>query len=143
MKSIRTLIAVSLLFAATTATLYAQMENRTLMRVNIPFGFIVDDHVLPAGAYSIVAVTADNTIALVSADRKNSLTVRDMPNYAGAASPNSRLVFSRYGNEYFLAEVWTKGDIIARKPFVSDRQKQIAANGQRAESEVILALASH
>ena len=140
MKNIRTIVAVSLLFAATTAV-FAQMENRTLMKVHVPFAFAVDNQTLPAGEYLVISVTPERTIRLTSADGKHTLTVNDLPNYAGTQSPSSRLVFHKYGNEYFLAQVWTAGDNVARNPFVSQRQKEIAANGQRPKTEIILGLA--
>lgn len=137
MKTTRTLITICLLFTA--ATLFAQVESRPLMRVNIPFSFSVDNHFLPAGTYYVRTVTPERNIALVSADGKHSLVIADMPNYASNPSPNSRLVFHKYGNDYFLAQVWTKGETVARNPFVSKRQVEIAQSGPRATSLVILA----
>jgi hypothetical protein len=53
-------------------------------------------------------VTPGRNIALVSADGKQSLVISDLPNYASNPSPNSRLVFNKYGNDYFLAQVWPR-----------------------------------
>jgi hypothetical protein len=65
---------------------------------------------------------------LISADRKHSTIVNDLPNYASTPSENSRLVFNKYGNEYFLAQVWTKGDSVARNPSISKRAMEVAQN---------------
>jgi len=140
MKTIRTLIAVTLLFAATTTT-FAQTENRTLMRVNIPFTFSVEDHSLPAGQYYIRSISPDHSMALVNAEGGQSLVITYMPESAGNASQNSHLVFSKYGNEYFLTQVWTKGDAKARNPWVSKQAVALARNGVGAEDVVILAYA--
>jgi len=140
MKNIRTLIAVSLLFAATT-TVFAQMENRTLMKVSIPFSFSVEDHNLPAGQYYVRSINPDHSIALVNADGGQSLMVTYTPESEGSASQNSRLVFSKYGNEYFLTQVWTKGEAKARNTWASKQAVALARNGVSAEDVVILAYA--
>jgi hypothetical protein len=140
MKTIRTMIAVSLLFAA-TSTVFAQMENRTLMKVSIPFTFSVEDHTLPAGQYLVRSINPDHTMALVNADKGQSLIVTYMPESAGSASQDSRLIFSKYGNKHFLTQVRTKGEAKARNPWVSKQAVALARNGVSAEPVVILAYA--
>jgi len=142
MKSARTLISIALLFAATTAV-FAQTESRPLMKVDIPFSFTVDNHTLPAGQYYVTSVTPERSIALQTADRKQTLIVNDLPNYASSPSSDSRLVFHKYGNEYFLAQVWCKGDDVVRNPMISQRQAEVAQNGLRPVSTIILADARH
>ena len=66
MKSVRTLITICLLLTA--VTLFAQTENRQLMKVNIPFTFGVADHSLPAGEYFVLTVTPERSIRIVSPD---------------------------------------------------------------------------
>ena len=138
MKTARTLITISLLLTA-TATLFAQIENRPLMKVNIPFSFTVDNQTLPAGVYFVKAVTPEHSISLTSADSKHATIINDLPNYTGTPSENSRLVFSKYGNEYFLMQVWTKGESVARNPYVSKRAVEIAQSGVHPDQEVVLA----
>src|SRR5215831_15020218 len=114
MKTARTLITICLLL---TAAGFAQMRSgQQLMKVNIPFAFGVQDQSLPAGQYLVFTVTPERSIRIVSADGKHSAIVNTLPNYAKEPSSNSRLVFHRYGSEYFLAEVWTAGQDVARNP---------------------------
>jgi hypothetical protein len=142
MKSARTLITICLLFTA--ATLFAQTtSSRLLMKVNVPFAFAVEDHTLPAGEYLILTVTPERSIRIASVDGKHSVIVNDLPNYASEPSENSRLVFHRYGNEYFLAQVWTAGQNVARNPLSSKRTMEIARSGGTPETFTILALADH
>jgi len=139
MKSIRTLILICLLFTA--VGLFAQTESQRLMKVNIPFAFSVEDHSLPAGEYLVLTVTPERSIRIVSADGKHSAIVNDLPNYATNPSPSSRLVFHKYGNEYFLAQVWTGGQNVARNPLSSKRAMEIASSGGMPETRTIIALA--
>ena len=53
-----------------------------------------------------------------------------MPIYTDAASVDTRLVFHRYGELYFLSEVWTLGDSSGRQ-LLKSRQEH-ALDKQRA-----------
>ena len=139
MKTARTLITICLLLAA--ATLFAQTENRTLMKVNVPFAFNAEEHFLPAGEYTIFTVTPQRSIRIVSADGTHSAVIDTLPNYANEPSTKSRLVFHQYGNEYFLAQVWTAGQDVARNPLSGKRAMEIASSGRTPEMKIVLALA--
>ena len=141
MKSARTLITIALLF--TTATLFAQTTpSQRLMNVNVPFAFAVENHTLPAGEYLVQTVTPERSIRIISVDGKHSAVVNTLPNYAKSPSPSSRLVFHRYGDEYFLAQVWTGGQNVARNPLSSKRAMEIASSGGMPETRTIIALAA-
>ena len=140
MKSARTLITICLLFTAASG--FAQMRSsQQLMKVNIPFAFGVQDQSLPAGQYLVFTVTPERSIRIVSANGKHSAIVNTVPNYAKEPSSNSRLVFHSYGNEYFLAEVWTAGQDVARNPLSSRKAMESASNGERPETFTVVALA--
>jgi len=138
MKSARTLITICLLFTA--ATLFAQTESQRLMKVNIPFAFSAENHSLPEGEYLVLTVTPERSIRIVSADGKHTAIVNTLPNYAKSPSESSRLVFHRYGNEYFLAQVWTSGQNVARNPLSSKRAMEIATGGVAPQTFTVLAL---
>jgi len=139
MKSTRNLITIVLLFTA--ATLFAQTESQRLMKVSVPFTFAVEGHSLPAGEYLVLTVTPERSIRIVSADGKHSAIVNTLPNYAKSPSTRSRLVFNKYGNEYFLAQVWTAGQNVARNPLSTKRAMEIASSGGTPETRTIIALA--
>ena len=141
MKSLRIVITMCLLFTA--SAMFAQTEIQRLMTVNIPFEFSVEDHYLPAGQYVVFTVTPERSIRIASADGKPSAIVNTVPNYAEAPSTNSRLVFRRYGDDYFLAQVWTAGQNVARNPLSSRRAMQVASRGSVFQTIAITAFASH
>lgn len=142
MKSARTLITICLMLTA--ATLFAQLTpSERLMKVNVPFAFGVEDRSLPSGEYTVFTVTPERSIRLVSADGKHSAVINTLPNYANEPSTNSRLVFHKYGSEYFLAQVWTAGQNVARNPLSSKKAMEIANSGALPRTTTIIALASH
>ena len=139
MKSARALITICLLFTA--ATLIAQTESKRLMNVNVPFSFAVEDHSLPAGEYTITTVTPEHSIRIVSSDGKHSEVINTLPNYAGSPSENSRLVFHKYGDEYYLVQVWTVGQNVGRNLLSSQKAMEIASGGGLPQTTTIVALA--
>lgn len=142
MTSARTLITTVLLFTA--ATLVAQTTpSQRLMSVNVPFAFAVEDHSLPAGEYLVLTVTPERSIRITSIDGKHSAIVSTLPNYSKVPSANSRLVFHKYRDEYFLAQVWTGGQNVARNPISSKRAMEIASSGGTPETLTVIALADH
>ena len=139
MKSARTLVTIWLLL--TTATLFAQTTpSQQLMKVNVPFRFAVEGHSLPAGEYFVLTVTPERSIRVASVDGKHSAIVNTLPNYAKEPSTNSRLVFHKYGDEYFLYQVWTVGQNVARNPLSSKRAMEVAGSGSKPETKIVLAL---
>jgi hypothetical protein len=72
--------------------------------VNIPFAFHANNATMAAGRY--VAKKPSNTEIhyLVSPDGRPFVVA--IFSYLHDSSPRPRLVFNRYGNEYFLSEIW-------------------------------------
>ena len=141
MKSLRSQITSCLLFTAAAITVSAQTTNQRLMKVHIPFAFSVENHSLPEGEYKIFTVTPERSIRIVSSDGKDSVIVNTLPNYANSPSENSRLVFHRYGDEYFLTQVRTAGQNVARNPLSTKRAMEIAGSSGKPQTFTVLALA--
>jgi hypothetical protein len=102
-------VAVAMLVAAIAAgQCYAQ---HTSLKADIPFAFQVGNKPMPAGEYWIQrANDQDRGLALTLAvDAKD-----------GKSDPV--LVFHKYGNSYFLSEIWT-GESQGRQLFKSEREK--------------------
>lgn len=140
MKSVRTLITICLLLTA--VTLFAQTENHQLMTVKVPFSFSVQDHSLPAGEYNIFTVLPERAIRITSIDGRYSVVVNTLPNYTSSVSESSRVIFHRYGDEYFLAQVWTLGQTVGRNPMLGKRASERASSGSPPQTWTVLAEAN-
>lgn len=101
-KQGRILIAAGLLLGMAAAA-YGQDG----VRAQVPFSFAVRGRTLPAGTYSIErSFTNDpNTLELRS-EQGAQMKVYAMVEFTGPEA-GSKLVFDRYGEHYFLREVWT------------------------------------
>ena len=73
---------------------------------NIPFNFSVSNRVLPAGNYSVSALSTRGVFKLQNRDH-NAITIMFLSSPVQASSEQkTKLVFHRYGDTYFLSQVW-------------------------------------
>src|SRR4051794_9378310 len=99
-KQIVQTLSVVLLAAA---TVFAQGSQR--LNVQIPFGFHVGNSNFAAGKY-IVDNAAPSVLRLRSVDSKSSIMILSNPVQKLNAPTEGQLIFNKYGDEYFLSQVW-------------------------------------
>lgn len=102
-----TMLVLVVGLAFVSAVVSAQGQSRAV-KGNVPFEFIVGDKCLPAGEYMVKSMTdGGEVIAIADNDARRS-TLRLTNNLVSKGkAPSPRLIFHRYGNQYFLAEVWS------------------------------------
>jgi hypothetical protein len=106
--------------------------------VNVPFDFTAGNTALPAGEYSVQKWGKDATVLLIQrADQSASVIIPTMAAISSERQSESKLVFHRYGDRYFLSQVWTEGNPRGRELSKSKREKEIAIIAQN-ESQVTL-----
>jgi hypothetical protein len=116
------LVGLGLLLA--TASASAQTVE---LKANIPFNFIVNKAELPAGAYSLKRQSTNETVMLIqSTDRQTAKMLLPHACISPQPSTQSKLVFHRYGDRYFLSQVWTAGSDQGRELPKSPRETEIA-----------------
>jgi hypothetical protein len=78
-------------------------------RANIPFTFAVNDQAFPAGTYTVerICQSSSNCLRLRGAANSASVIFFTLPAKPISGSEQPRLVFNRYGDEYFLTQVWS------------------------------------
>jgi hypothetical protein len=71
----------------------------------VPFSFKVGNKVLPAGEYKI---TADNQVVRVQKTdgKANAITLTQRTRVASQIESDPKLTFRRYGDQYYLSQVW-------------------------------------
>jgi hypothetical protein len=126
MKLLRTVLYAALLLAASAAI--AQTKQGDVV-ADIPFPFIAAHQMLPAGHYVVSPANADLGIH----DAKNRGTF--VPTHGAQRSANDngcKLVFHRYGDTYFLSEVWLAGNANGRALFRSRAERELAESGKES-----------
>jgi hypothetical protein len=121
----------------------------TFVTANIPFDFVVGDKTLAAGNYNVSSLTSGgDALKIISRDGKSAaIRLTDMVPER-SEKRTARMVFHRYGQKYFLAEVWTGDDYgrklrrckterILRDELASNTLKRDSVNGSYQIVEVV------
>jgi hypothetical protein len=123
----KVILLSAILIAASAASAQAQsLANRA--RFNIPFDFVFGDKKFPAGQYSVGrALQSSDDLVLSIADRAGRSKAVQLSNAVITLQANTRavLVFHRYGDQYFLAQVWQAGATVGRQLHVSKKEREI------------------
>lgn|SRR5262249_3928492 len=112
------------LLALAAASVHAQSGTKIAARM--PFDFTVGGTKLRAGEYTVTALSSSSDVLTIrSMDAKSAVMRLAGPIYASRPSVETRLVFHRYGERYFLSEVWTAGETTGRRLFKSSQERAI------------------
>lgn len=142
-KQTRNIVAILSIAITLSVAAYAKLSSGQ-MTVKIPFDFAISGKTLPAGEYAVTPSRADVLIMRNQAQPKNSVifTVNAL-NYTGTAG-KPQFKFHRYGQSYFLAEVWTEGKAMELPTSRAERAARqnidhLAQNGGQPEVVTIAA----
>ena len=102
---------------------YAQTVN---LKADVPFNFIISGATLPAGEYTMQELETGSVIAVRGPNPKASLFVLSHRCSSTDAAKQSKLVFHRYGDRYFLAQLWVAGSDSGRQLPKSPREMEVA-----------------
>ncbi|HVP54971.1 MAG TPA: hypothetical protein VMU45_08245 [Candidatus Eisenbacteria bacterium] len=118
---------MTLIVAFTVAT--PMVHAQTIMTANVPFAFSVGDHQLPAGAYAVREM--DRATLIASKDGQDK--VLGIYQYAGPSKADeTKLVFDKVGDHYFLAQIWTSASGQGLQVPQSKLEKELRASNTEA-----------
>jgi hypothetical protein len=117
-------------------TSFAQSNG---VAAKVPFSFAVGDKVLPAGSYTLKSKSSH---VLMIKNRDQSASALILFHEDGNRSPNGgKLVFHKYGGEYFLSEVLSDNAGMHAQLPESKREKTVQLQQARlgTSSETLVA----
>jgi len=118
------MLAAAISFAG--AVVSAQAQSAKKVSAAVPFEFIVGDKTLSAGEYTLKSTTSpENGLIIQRASGKSAAMRLTFPIEPGSNERNAKLVFHRYGQRYFLTEVWTGSGNVGRHLLKSRQEKAI------------------
>lgn len=125
MKKRTFVTAILFVLSLIVAAQVAQADEPML--VNIPFAFVAGNVTLPAGEYRIKKLDRNSGVLLIKcSDPSATAIVVTHAAQANERQTESKLMFNRYDNQYFLSQVWTAGSIRGRQLLKSPREKEVA-----------------
>ena len=143
-KQISSAVTGCLLAMIIAAPVHAQMPGTT-MRVAIPFDFIVEGKTLPAGNYEIKRISdSPEGLLIRNVYDKHDHVMFETESVEAKTIPNdSEVIFHRYGDSYFLSEVFVAGVETGREslPSRAERQlrRELASNSAELETVALVA----
>jgi hypothetical protein len=129
------------LLVMTSVTVRAQSERSKV--TNIPFNFIVGQKTLPAGEYTVEPYRRDyDKVWLVqSRDGRTNALVITMPMQFSDTQEKTKLVFHKYGDQHFLAQVCLAGRNSGRELLMSRQENELAKKMIERQT-IVLAMGS-
>jgi hypothetical protein len=98
-------IAVFALLAASAASAAMAQTRPGDVIVNVPFAFVVGSHQMQPGRY-VVTPAATGLLRIYDTEVSNNQLFLPVNSVQSNTPKDAKLVFHRYGDTYFLAEVW-------------------------------------
>ena len=135
MKNLRSVLSVLAVLLMATA---AQAQQAKVSAV-VPFNFIAGDTVYPAGEYSISSLSNSPVVRISNTDRDTSAMMLSHACVNAAPSTESKLVFHRIGENYFLYQVWVAGNQSGREFNRTKAEVQLAQNHEQSEQVIVAA----
>ena len=129
--------ALMTLIVAFSIAVPVVQAQQTIMRANVPFAFNVGDKQLPAGAYAVREM--DRATLIQSKDGENR--VLGIYNYAGPSKADeTKLVFHKVGDHYFLAQIWTsaRGQGLAVPESKVEKELRASNSGPQGGVETVI-----
>lgn len=126
---------VSILVVGAAAVAFAQTPRT--VKVAVPFDFAVAGATMPAGHY-VIDTKGAATIVLHAVDLHKNAIVTTTGARTLDPQKDARLVFHRYGNQYFLYQVWIAG-LESGRELPQSKQERVLAKGPANSKRVIIA----
>jgi len=118
--------------AAILATMFAfstaQAQSFSKLVAEIPFDFSVGNKVMPAGQYTISVLnpgSGQKLLRISRPDGHQAVILRTTPVWSSAKNQGT-LVFHRYGNQYFLSQIWGPAENYGMEAPASKEERAIA-----------------
>jgi len=121
-----TLLSAILIAASATSAQGQSLARRA--RFNVPFDFTFGEKKLAAGQYSVgrpIQSSDDTTVSVADGDGRSKVMRLSNAVYKLHANTRAVLVFHRYGDEYFLAQVWQAGSTTGREFPVTRKEREL------------------
>src|SRR5262245_7665396 len=112
------------------------------VRFNIPFDFTVGKVTLPAGSYTVNSVGNIQTHLQLKNRNGNEGVFQQINSVGlnpGQMSEATKLVFYRYGDQYFLAEFWRMGSTTGYALPRSKAERDTARSVTQPKTEILTA----
>lgn len=132
--------AMAVVILLIPALLHPQMPiKQPMMRVDISFPFVAAGVHLPAGQYHVYHPGDPYIVMIEKDDGLARAMVYVHPSSNDWDESFTKLVFNKYGDQYFLSQVWTEADAEVHQCFKCQMEKTLMAQSPKPQLVVVAA----
>lgn len=126
--SLKIVISATLSALACFAGVSSSAAQTTEVRVNVPFAFEADQQHFNPGVYILQMNHASRFLHIIGSSQAGQMMY--VPDETLVPSEKGKIVFHRYGSEYFLREIWVADSRshVHTLPSKAEKHLQLAAN---------------
>jgi hypothetical protein len=135
-KAFKLIVLSGLLVTLGIVTVVAQTNLR--LKANIPFEFMVSGKTLPAGEYAITPQASSGVTAIENDETRDFAFALTNSVETLGYSDQSKLIFHRYGNQYFLSQIWMEGSSTGREVPMSKAEKEARQTASNHRDDVAI-----
>lgn len=126
---------LSLLFIAGTLCVATVANAQTVLKVTVPFDFVVGRNTLPAASYKIQKLLPNDSAGIAFAG--DGSFVQSRASAIDSTVHGTRLVFLKIGNKYYLTDVVTPAGSLHFP--LSRKYEQLMVNADRTSVDGVAA----
>jgi hypothetical protein len=116
----------------------ATQAQSIMLKADIPFDFVVGEKRLPSGEYHVKSLNQATT-QIQSKDARSTAIVLTTGMQAAKISDVGKLVFNRYGDQYFLSKIWAASSDSGRELPKSRLEREVAQRLSEGGTTVVAA----
>ena len=137
-KQVYSIFVISILLLA-ASVIPANAQAGRLIGANIPFTFVVKDKTLPAGDYILepIQIGASQALKIQSADGHITAIVPVRSARTKAIEGDPKLVFNRFGDQYFLSQVFGPEERASYALHKSSAEERLAKDISGSKRDVV------
>ena len=135
-----TMLSLVSMFSLCAAVATANAQLSTSIKAKIPFDFTVGNKKLPAGEYTFSRLSGfsdNNVISVRGADASAHVFQSTLGAHVLTPKDKSTLVFHKYGDQYFLSQIWTPGGSTGRELLMPRLERELAKNAKIARQTIV------
>ena len=110
----------------------AYAQSSTIV-AKVPFDFVVANRNMEPGDYRFTIDLVQATVLVRGAADDSAAFVLSCTAATGTTYHDAKLVFHRYGDRYFLSQVWPAGVADGRELVQSHKERELARNTRKPE----------
>jgi len=119
---------------------FGQLKPTEKITANVPFEFTVGNRILPAGQWTAERTLLNaKTLLIRNLDANVAVTSFTLPGESKTEARSCALVFTRYGDRYFLSGIKVEGDRATYQIPETKAEAELRSENRPASEEVIVA----